>query len=331
MQVSVSTPDKGTTPVRISGIHHITGIVSDAQATVDFFTNILGLRMVKLTVNYDDPSSHHLYFANQLGQPGSILTYFAWPGAMEGRVGSGQVTATAFAIPANSIGWWRDRLARRGIMHGDGEARFDEEVLAFEGPDGQPMELVARADWPALEPWPATDIPDEHAIRGFAGATLSVAGYERTARLFSEVFGFEKRAEADNRFRFEAPATSPGRFVDLLCTPDGRPGRFGPGTIHHIALRAADLKEQSAWREKLVDLGYNVTPSLDRNYFRSIYFREPGGVIIEIATDPPGFTVDESIETMGTRLVLPSWLESRRAQVTDALPSIILPGGMRAS
>ena len=312
----------------ITGLHHVTAIASDPQRTLDFYVGLLGLRFVKRTVNFDDPTSYHFYFGDARGTPGTILTFFAWPGARRGIRGTGQIEAPAFAIPPNSVGYWLDRFKEHHVPAEKTSARFGEEVLRFADPDGLAIELIASISSAGFEPWADSTVPAEHSLRGFHSVSAALEGYERTAKLLTESFGYRLVEESGNRFRFGAPPESgPGRIVDLLCTPDGRPGAIAAGSVHHIAFRAKDDAEQLQWREHLVELGYNVTPVIDRTYFHSIYFREPGGILFEIATEPPGFTLDEKLGELGMHLRLPPWMESARSQIERVLPPIKLPEG----
>jgi catechol 2,3-dioxygenase-like lactoylglutathione lyase family enzyme len=312
----------------IGGIHHVTAIASDPQQNVDFYAGVLGLRLVKITVNFDDPGSYHFYYGDELGRPGSVMTFFAWPGAnaFRGRRGTGQVTTTAFSVPEGSLGYWRERLGAQGIALEEPAARFEEEALVFQDPDGLELELVAHAGADARAPWQEGPIPADKAIRGFHSAALSVEGYERTARLLTETLGFRRVAEQGNRFRFESGAGGPGTLVDVLCQPDARAGQVAVGTVHHIAWRTPDDEQEQAWQQQIADLGYNISPVMDRQYFHSIYFREPGGILFEIATDVPGFTTDETPERLGTGLKLPSFLEKTRPLIEQRLPALRLPG-----
>jgi glyoxalase family protein len=310
----------------ITGLHHVTAIASDPQRTLDFYVGLLGLRFVKRTVNFDDPASYHFYFGDARGTPGTILTFFAWPGARRGIRGTGQIEAPAFAIPPNSVGYWLDRFKEHHVPAEKTPARFGEEVLRFADPDGLVIELIASISSAGFEPWADSTVPVEHSLRGFHGVSIALEGYEQTAKLLTETFGYRLVEQLNNRFRLAAPSEAgAGRIVDLLCRPDGSPGRVAAGSVHHIAFRARDDAEQLVWRERLVDLGYNVTPVIDRTYFHSIYFREPGGVLFEIATDPPGFTLDESLDELGNQLCLPPWLEPTRSQVEEVLPAIKVP------
>ena len=310
----------------ITGLHHVTAIASDPQRTLDFYVGLLGLRFVKRTVNFDDPASYHFYFGDARGTPGTILTFFAWPGARRGIRGTGQIEAPAFAILPNSVGYWLDRFKEHHVPAEKTPARFGEEVIRVADPDGLVIELIASISSAGFEPWADSTVPVEHSLHGFHGVSIALEGYERTAKLLTEIFGYRLMEQSDNRFRFAALSKEgSGRIVDLLCKPDGSPGRVAAGSVHHIAFRARDDAEQLVWRKRLVDLGYNVTPVIDRTYFRSIYFREPGGVLFEIATDPPGFTLDESLEELGNHLRLPPWLEPTRSQVEEVLPAIKAP------
>jgi glyoxalase family protein len=312
---------------KIPGLHHVTAIASDPQRNLDFYVGLLGLRFVKRTVNFDDPGSYHFYFGDNRGTPGTILTFFPWPGARRGIRGTGQVEATAFAVPPDSIGFWLERLKQHHVTAEKAPARFGEEVIRLLDPDGLMIELISSHPHGHTDPWPDSPVPAERSVRGFHSVSAALEGYERTARLLTEAFGYRLVDESGNRFRFvSADESASGRVIDLLCQPDTAMGRVAAGSVHHIAFRAKDQAEQLQWRERLVDLGYNVTPVIDRTYFHSIYFREPGGVLFEIATDPPGFTLDEKVEELGTHLRVPPWLESARPQIEEMLPPIHVPG-----
>ena len=309
----------------ITGIHHITAIARDPQRNLDFYTSVLGLRLVKLTVNFDDPTTYHFYFGNDAGTPGSILTFFPWPDARRGVVGSGQVTATTFAVPGDSASYWRHRLSEHGLSVQEDGDRFGEQVLTFTDPDGLPLEVIATPQANPLLAWKHGSVVAEHAICGFHSATLSEEGYEQTTRLLQDTMGFVPAGNEGNRFRYRAMGDAAGAIVDVLCTPDGQPGRLGAGTVHHIAWRTPDDDQQLIWRRDLATLGYNVSPVMDRTYFHSIYYREPGGVLFEIATDPPGFAIDETPDHMGERLMLPPQYERNRQILEPALPKLSLP------
>jgi len=311
---------------KIPGLHHVTAIASDPQRNLDFYVGLLGLRFVKRTVNFDDPGSYHFYFGDNRGTPGTIFTFFAWLGARRGTRGTGQIEATAFAISPDSIGYWLERLKQHHVTAEKTSTRFSEEVIRLIDPDGILIELIASSAHGSFEPWPESPVPAEHALRGFHSVSAALEGYERTARLLTETFGYRLIDESGNRFRFaSADESAPGRIIDLLYQPDTAMGRVAAGSVHHIAFRTKDDAEQLQWREHLIDLGYNVTPVMDRDYFHSIYFREPGGVLFEIATDPPSFTLDEKLEELGTHLRLPPWLEPSRSQIEQILPPIQVP------
>jgi catechol 2,3-dioxygenase-like lactoylglutathione lyase family enzyme len=310
----------------ISGLHHVTAIASDPQQNLEFYVSVLGLRLVKRTINFDDPGNYHFYFGDGRGTPGTILTFFPWPGARRGQRGSGEIEATAFAIPEASISYWLDRLKAHNIVTAPPAERFGESVLRFADPDGMPLELIASIPSAEVQPWADSDVPAEHELRGFHSISAALECHEHTAKLLVETLGYTLTHEAGNRFRFAAPqALGPGKFIDLLCMPDRRQASGGAGSVHHIALRAKDAAEQLAWREKLGSLGFNVSPVMDRTYFHSIYFREPGGILFEIATDPPGFTADEAVDELGQHLRIPPWMEKARSRIEELLPPITLP------
>ncbi|HLL88455.1 MAG TPA: ring-cleaving dioxygenase [Tepidisphaeraceae bacterium] len=313
-----------TTPT-LTGIHHVTAITADAQRNVDFYAGVLGLRLVKRTVNFDDPTSYHLYYGDGLGRPGTILTFFAWPGAYRGRVGPPQVGATALAVPAGSLGYWRQRLAAANVTVEEAGERFGEPAIAFDAPDFMRLELVAAAAAGPGEPWDRSPVPAEHQVRGVRSVALLEEGYERTADLLTRVMGFRKAAEDGNRFRYEVAAGGPGATVDVLCVPGQRHGSTGVGAVHHVAWRTPDDAQQKAWLAAVAAANLNVSPVMDRTYFHSIYFREPGGVLFEIATDPPGFTADEPAAALGEMLMLPPWVEKHRGQIEAHLEGLTLP------
>lgn len=304
----------------LSGLHHVTAITADAQANVDFYCGVLGLRLVKRTVNFDDPGSYHLYYGDDQGRPGTVMTFFAWTGAPRGRVGPPQATATAFAVPRDALAFWAGRLGGRAVR----ETRFGDPVLALADPDGIRIELVGTEadERPAPGGGP---VPADAAIRGLHGVTLAEEGHESTARLLTDVMGFSEAESEGNRFRYIASGGGPASVVDLLCTPDAMRGRVAAGTVHHVAFRTPDDAQERSWRGGLIGRGLNVSPVMDRQYFHSIYYREPGGVLFEIATDAPGFSTDEAPAELGMGLKLPPWLEPRRAEVEIRLPPLRLP------
>ena len=296
---------------------------------MDFYTNVLGLRLVKLTVNFDDPTTYHLYFGDEQGSPGTLLTFFPWPGAARGQRGTGQVAATTFSVPEGTLDYWEDRLQEHDTVLLKRQRRFDDEVMAFLDPDWMPLELVARPGADAIAPWEGEGIPLDYAIRGFDGVTMWEKDLGPTLDLLTGTMGFSIVGEDGPRIRLQAAADGLAASVDLLHLTDGHRGTLGAGTVHHVAWRTPDVVEQQAWREEVASLGLRVTPVIDRQYFRSIYFREPGGVLFEIATDPPGMDWDEPVEALGSRLKLPSWFEPQRKEIEAALPTLALPGNGR--
>jgi glyoxalase family protein len=317
---------------RIEGLHHVTAIAGEPQTNIDFYTGVLGLRLVKLTVNFDDPTTYHLYYGDGQGHPGTILTFFPWPGAFRGRIGTGQLTVTSFAVPEKSLPYWTQRLSRSSIECEKTHSDFGEEIVFLKDPEGLQLELVSTPNANPDRAWEKGPVPAEHAIRGFSRVTLSENGHQRTASMLTQVLGFREIAKEGNRFRYGLDSGAPGAVVDVVCTPEGRPGRIAVGTVHHVAWRTPTDAEQVQWRENLIREEYDVTPIIDRQYFHSIYFQEPGGVLFEIATDPPGFAIDEPLDRLGSSLKLPSWLEEARPKLERLLPPIhvTVPAGGQA-
>jgi catechol 2,3-dioxygenase-like lactoylglutathione lyase family enzyme len=315
---------------RTAGIHHVTGIASDPQRNLDFYAGVLGLRLVKRTVNFDDPTTYHFYFGDEQGNPGTILTFFPWPDARRGRQGGGQVAVTSFAILPSSVGFWIERLITKQVEFSQPVARYEgERVIAFKDHDGFMGELVAHQAADAHTGWSGAGIPPEHAIRCIYSVTLWLDANELTGQLLTATLGFKLVREQGSIFRYAAGDGGPGSIVDLRCVPGIWSGVMGAGTVHHVAFRASDEAEQMSLRTELTSLGYNVTPQLDRDYFKSIYFREPGGVLFEVATVGPGFAVDEPLEALGHSLKLPDWLEPRRFEIEALLPNIHTPLELR--
>lgn len=306
----------------MSGIHHVTAIAGNALRNLNFYSRTLGLRLVKKTVNFDDPGTYHFYYGDEGGSPGTILTFFPWEHAAPGRGGVGQAQQTAFRIPARSIGYWTHRLLEAGVRHEALEKRFGETVLPFTDPDGMSLLLVGVAG-AELEPgWSNGDIPAEHAIRGFHGVTLLIEDAGRTGAILTDVLGFAAAGRDGSTVRYRASANM-GGIVDIYEAKGFLRGHMGRGSVHHIAFRAADDAEEFAMARKLADdHGMRPTEQKDRNYFRSIYFREPGGILFEIATDIPGFAVDEPLASLGKSLKLPAFLEPHRHEIETALPHL---------
>ncbi|MBW0093656.1 ring-cleaving dioxygenase [Pseudonocardia sp. KRD-184] len=312
------------TDIAPHGLHHVTAIASDPQANVDFYTRALGLRLVKQTVNFDAPDTYHLYYGDASGSPSTILTFFPWRGVPAGRQGSGLTTATAFSVPPESLGWWQNRIAGMGVEHEGPRTRDGEEVLTFRDPDGLVIDLVAapgdtRSGWDGV-----ADVPAEHAVRGLHAVTLSERLPDPTVELLTGLLGMTAAGEDGDRARFAMAGGGAGAVLDVAA--DGRAkGLQAGGTVHHVAFRVADRATQALWRSELVEAGLHVTEILDRQYFTSIYFHEPGGVLFEIATDEPGFAVDEPLLELGRSLKLPPWLEPTREQIAASLPPLRVP------
>lgn len=309
----------------ILGLHHVTAIAGDPQTNVDFYSGVLGLRLIKKTVNFDDPSTYHLYYGDGLGSPGTIMTFFPWPGARRGTTGTGQTSATAFAVPEHSLDFWRQRL-EESLVRAEEFERFGLGGLSFADPDGLRLELLASSGSDdARTPWEGSSVPAEHAMRGFDGVTLLHADSAATRRLLIGAMGFREVAEEGRRVRYESGGGGSGTFVDLLQDPNAAPGRVAGGSVHHVAFRVADDAAEAAWQERLLSAGHPTTEVKDRMYFHSVYFREPGGVLFELATDNPGFAIDESVDELGTGLRLPPWYENARDRIEQLLPPIDVP------
>lgn len=307
------------------GIHHITAIASDPQRNLDFYAGTLGLRLVKLTVNFDDPGSYHLYYGDEIGRPGSLLTFFAWPGGQRGRQGTGQASVVAFAILPASLGFWIERLLAQGVKYEGPTRRFDEQVLSLTDPDGLLLELVATPRVLGTPPWADGPLPLEHTIRGLHGATLWEDGDTGSADFLVRTMGFQSGPEESGVLRLQSGGSGVGTVVNLRRAPGFWQGAIGVGTVHHVAFRAASDEVQLKKRAEIEAQGRGITPVIDRQYFHSVYFREPGGILFEIATDAPGFLIDESRAELGTHLKLPPMYEPSREEIERALPPVRLP------
>ncbi|MBV7509144.1 ring-cleaving dioxygenase [Bacillus sp. sid0103] len=297
------------------GIHHITAIVGDPQENVDFYAGVLGLRLVKKTVNFDDPGTYHLYFGNEGGKPGTIITFFPWAGARQGIIGDGQVGVTSYVVPKGAMEFWEKRLEKFNVSYTKME-RFGEKYLEFDDPHGLHLEIVEREEG-ELNSWNFGEVTPDVAIKGFGGATLLSTQPNKTSQLLENVMGLDFIGNEGDFARFRSSADI-GNVIDIKLTPIGR-GQMGVGTVHHIAWRAIDDQDQLDWQKYVAENGYGVTPVQDRNYFNAIYFREHGEILFEIATDPPGFAHDESQETMGEKLMLPSQYEPQRGKIEEVL------------
>jgi glyoxalase family protein len=309
-------------PMHQSGLHHVTAIAGSASRNLDFYSRTLGMRLVKRTVNFDDPGTYHLYYGDETGQPGSILTFFPWAHVAPGRLGVGETQETLLRVPESAIGYWTHRLLEKGVVHETPVKRFGESVIAFKDLDGMRLALVGVPGIELEAAWSGGEIPAEHAIRGFHGVSLLLKDAGPTGAVLSDVLGFAEAGEEDGLKRFKSEAAI-GGIVDIRAAGDFLPARMGAGSVHHIAFRAADDAAQSEMVEKLArHHRIGTTEQLDRNYFRSVYFREPGGVLFEIATDDPGFAVDEPAAELGQTLKLPKFLEARRTDIEAMLPAL---------
>lgn len=310
----------------IQGLHHITAVAGDPQANINFYHQVLGQRFVKKTVNFDDPGTYHFYFADEVGTPGTVLTFFPWQHMRRGERGIGETTAVAYTIAPDSIGHWQERLAAHGVVVGEVQTRFGTAVLPFHDPDGMPLELIASGEKGNFRHWANGPVPEEHALRGFHGVTLWLNTVEPTAAVLTEQMGYTFVGQEGSRYRYRGASADGGLYVDILHRPGQRRGSFGAGSIHHIAFRTVDDSEQLEYLQTLRQAGLQVTPVQDRQYFHSIYFREPGGVLFEVATDAPGFLIDETVEELGSHLKLPPWFEQHRAEIERALPPVTVNG-----
>lgn len=302
-------------PTPITGLHHVTAICGPAQQNIDFYAGVLGLHLVKRTVNFDDPHTYHFYFGDAEGRPGTIMTFFPWEHALQGKPGRGMVASTAFAVPTDGVERWMERLADLAVDFDAPVERFGRRRLPLRAPDGLHIELVEDEH---------VEEREKDRLSGtIAGVTIGSSRPEHTAGFLTSEFGFESDGEEDGYVRVKAPGAAPASAIEI--TTRDTPGRMSTGVVHHVAFRASDEAEQLEWRERLIELGFNVSDVRDRQYFKSIYFREPGGVLFEIATDSPGFTVDEMPDRLGSTLKLPPWLEPRRPEIEQRLPPIKLP------
>lgn len=310
----------------IAGLHHVTAITADIQKNADFYAGLLGLRMVKVTINYDEPTTYHTYFGDTLGRPGTAMTFFGWPGR-RGAPGTGQATETAFTIPLGAATWWHDHLGAHLVPNLQRITRFGAAGLTFHDPDGLRLALLESADANDLHQFPNAAFPAQAAIRGFHSVTLTESVETAPASVLVNLFGYRETGREANRIRYAAApgaAHAPGTIVDVLLQPELGPARGGTGTVHHVAFRTPDDTQQAAWLDRLRRANLHVSPVMDRDYFHSIYFREPGNVLFEIATDGPGFTLNEPVEALGTKIQLPAWLEPHRAEVERGLQPLRL-------
>lgn len=301
--------------LRTSGIHHVTAFARDPQANVDFYAGVLGLRLVKKTINFDAPEVYHLYFGNENGSPGTIITFFPWPNSRRGRIGGGQVGTTTYVIPEGSFEFWAARLAKLGVK-AEQATRFGETFLQFTDNEGLQLELVERSEGQPSG-WSFGGVPADKAIKGFGGAILYSVNHAQTADVLVNVMGLTKVGEENGYARFQSEGDL-GNIIDIRLENMAW-GAGGAGTVHHIAWRAKDFEEHEAWREQVAGHGLGPTPIVDRQYFNAVYFREGGGILFEIATDPPGFARDEAPEALGEKVMLPEWYEPHRAAIEGNL------------
>lgn len=307
---------------KILGLHHITAIAGSAQKNHEFYTRVLGLRLVKKTVNFDDPGTYHLYYGDERGSAGTILTFFPWEGIAQGKNGTGMATEIGYAVNSGSLAFWKDRFEAFQVRHEEAEERFGETLLKFKDPDGLELSLIVPATADTRIPWETNEVNIENATKGFHSTTLTLKSIDKTAKVLTDIFGYRLLAQEGNRFRFLTDSVPNSAIIDLLESPEGQHGISGAGSNHHVAFRVSDEAVQQEMRERISSQGLQITPKIDRDYFFSLYFREPGGVLFEIATDNPGFTVDEPLAELGTHLMLPQQHDYLRAELENILPKL---------
>ena len=304
---------------KILGLHHITAIAGEAKRNYNFYTNVLGLRLVKKTVNFDDPYTYHFYYGDKVGTPGSILTFFPWEGMQSGRRGTRQVTEIGYSVPENSLDFWLQRFEANNILYNKVSEKFGEQYLTFLDPDGLKFELTTSKNPDNRLPWETKEISAEHALKGFHNVTITTNKLQPTADVLTNIFGYKLLETHVNRYRFVTDAVDTANIVDVVEVPGETIGHVAAGSVHHVAFRVKDDKVLMTFRDKVQAAGLQITEKIDRNYFYSLYFREPGGVLFEIATDNPGFAIDESVEDLGSGLKLPSQYESHRVDISKRL------------
>ncbi|MES2893249.1 MAG: ring-cleaving dioxygenase [Bacteroidota bacterium] len=307
---------------KILGLHHITAIAGNAKRNHDFYTKVLGLRMVKKTVNFDDPGTYHFYFGDETGSPGSILTFFPWEGIGQGRTGAGMATEIGYSVPAGSLEFWAARFDQLKVAHGPIRESFGEQYLPFTDPDGLNLNLVVSAKNDTRKPWTTDEVAEGVAIRGFHNIVLTLHEMKETGEVLTDIFGYRLSATEASRTRFITDAIEHASIVDIIEVPDEKPGINAAGTNHHVAFRVSNEEVLMNFRDKIIAKGFSITPKIDRDYFFSLYFREPGGVLFELATDNPGFARDEAPEALGTSLKLPTQYESYRSKIEASLPKL---------
>ena len=307
---------------KILGLHHITAIADNAKRNLDFYTKILGVRLVKKTVNFDDPGTYHFYFGNETGTPGTILTFFPWEGIGQGKNGAGMATHIGYSIPKGSLEFWKDRLTQNGFPVEEGD-RFGEKMISFKDPDGLQLQFIEPEDNDSRKGWLIEGINDDHALKGFHNVTLTLQKAEPTVKVLTDILGYHLEKQESSNYRFATDTIDTANLVDIIENSSIPYGRNAAGTNHHIAFRVKDENTLMEYREKVLSAGLQITSKIDRDYFFSLYFREPGGVLFEIATDNPGFMRDETLEELGTHLKLPKQHEGIRSKIEDALPNLL--------
>jgi len=305
----------------ILGLHHITAIADNAKRNLDFYTGVLGLRLVKKTVNFDDPGTYHFYFGNEQGDPGTILTFFPWEGIGKGRQGAGMATHIGYAVPEGSLDFWKNRLKEHQVAFQEDEI-FGEKLISFTDPDGLQIQFIDPSTKDNRSVWTTAEIKDENALKGFHNITLSLKEADPTLRVLTDILGYTVQGQENGRYRLSTDSIGTANIVDILADPNLSFGRNAAGTNHHVAFRVKDDNILMDYREKVLSAGLDITPKINRDYFFSLYFREPGGVLFEIATDNPGFTIDEPLESLGTDLKLPKQYENHRSEIEASLPKI---------
>lgn len=304
----------------ILGIHHITAIAGSAKKNLDFYTKVLGLRLLKKTVNFDDPGTYHLYYGDEVGSPGTILTFFPYESSRRGKAGTGMISHIAYTVPEGSFDFWMKRFEEHKVSFGRPTEKFGEQVLPFQDPDGLLLELVIPRQADSRKPWETDEVKADVATTGFQGVTLTLQDAERTAAILTDIFGYTLQEQSGGQYRYRTDAVAGANVVDLAEMPFVGRGEGGAGTNHHVAFRVKNEEVLMQFREKVLAKGFNITDKIDRNYFYSLYFREPNGVLFEIATDNPGFAIDEPVAELGKKLLLPPQYEPHRAKIEAALP-----------
>lgn len=306
---------------RILGLHHITAIADNAKRNLDFYTKVLGVRLVKKTVNFDDPGTYHFYFGNEEGTPGTILTFFPWEGIGKGNNGSGMATHIGYSVPKGSLEFWKNHLQSLHVATEEGEI-FGEKIISFKDPDGLQLQLIETLSEDNRKVWTTDDIKDENALKGFHNVTLTLKKADPTIKVLTDILGYDLQKQDGERYRLATDAIDTANLVDIIENDKIPAGRNAAGTNHHIAFRVKDDNVLLEYREKALSAGLSITPKINRDYFYSLYFREPGGVLFEIATDNPGFTVDEPLNELGTNLKLPVQYEGMRDKIEGVLPNL---------